>query len=339
MNFLAHSLISLEIDEKANKKTLYGNFAGDFYKGRVDKIELPEELKEGIVLHRMIDGISDRNENLLNELLVEKFGIFKGIVSDMIIDHFLAKNFDRLFNENINNIEKKILYNVSKNKSFFPKKFAGTFKWIESEKIMSNYKYFDFLERAFFGISQRLRKGEILRLAVRELEISKAAPSGKESAEIKKYDSLNAAAEDYAKVLQEISNYGSRKMLKSINPDVDKYVAKANNSSLKKQWEDSNTMLIEQFEVSVYQVNENGNNGEVVFLVKGYDEKALDKYLGDNASKYVTKVDNSKDEVEVDIEKYIKLQYNYLKSTKKINLATSTVKFRKGSDNKWQVVK
>ena len=169
--------------------------------------------------------------------------------------------------------------------------------------------------------------------------ISKAAPSGKESVEIKKYDSLNAAAEDYAKVLQEISNYGSRKMLKSINPDVDKYVAKANNSSLKKQWEDSNTMLIEQFEVSVYQVNENGNNGEVVFLVKGYDEKALDKYLGDNASKYVTKVDNSKDEVEVDIEKYIKLQYNYLKSTKKINLATSTVKFRKGSDNKWQVVK
>ena len=169
--------------------------------------------------------------------------------------------------------------------------------------------------------------------------IVNAAPSTKETAQVKKYDSLKTAASDYAKALQEISNYGSRKMLKSINPDVDKYVAKANNSALKKQWEESNTMLIEQFEVSVYQVNENGNNGEVVFLVKGYDEKALDKYLGDNASKYVTKVDNSKDEVEVDIEKYIKLQYDYLKKTKKINLATSTVKFVKGSDNKWQVVK
>ena len=169
--------------------------------------------------------------------------------------------------------------------------------------------------------------------------IVNAAPSTKETAQVKKYDSLKTAATDYAKALQEISNYGSRKMLKSINPDVDKYVAKANNSTLKKQWEESNTMLIEQFEVSVYQVNENGNNGEVVFLVKGYDEKALDKYLGDNASKYVTKVDNSKDEVEVDIEKYIKLQYDYLKKTKKINLATSTVKFTKGNDNKWQVVK
>jgi len=169
--------------------------------------------------------------------------------------------------------------------------------------------------------------------------IVNAAPSAKEAVQVKKYDSLKTAATDYAKALQEISNYGSRKMLKSINPDVDKYVAKANNSALKKQWEESNTMLIEQFEVSVYQVNENGNNGEVVFLIKGYDEKAMDKYLGDNASKYVTKVDNSKDEVEVDIEKYIKLQYDYLKKTKKINLATSTVKFVKGSDNKWQVVK
>lgn len=168
--------------------------------------------------------------------------------------------------------------------------------------------------------------------------VANAAPS-KESVEVKKYDSLKAAAEDYAKVLQEISNYGSRKMLKSINPDVDKYVTKKNNATLKKQWEDSNTMLIEQFDVSVYKVNENGNEGEVVFLIKGYDENALNKYLGDNASKYVEKVDNSKDEIEVNIDKYIKLQYDYLTKTKKINLATSTVKFKKGSDNKWQVVK
>ena len=168
--------------------------------------------------------------------------------------------------------------------------------------------------------------------------VANAAPT-KESAEVKKYDSLKAAAEDYAKVLQEISNYGSRQMLKSINSDVDKYVAKKNNATLKKQWEDSNTMLIEQFDVSVYKVNENGNEGEVVFLIKGYDENALNKYLGDNASKYVEKVDNSKDEIEVNIDKYIKLQYDYLTKTKKINLATSTVKFKKGSDNKWQVVK
>ena len=170
MNFLAHSLISLKIDEKENKKTLYANFAGDFYKGLVETIELPDELKEGIVLHRIIDKISDRNENFLNELLTEKFGIFKGIVSDMYIDHFLSKNFDSLFNDNLNNIENKILYNIKINEKFFPDNFKRTFQWLKSEKVMSSYQNINFLERAFYGISQRVRKGEILKSAIIELQ-------------------------------------------------------------------------------------------------------------------------------------------------------------------------
>jgi len=170
MNFLAHSLISLEIDEKENKKTLYANFAGDFYKGLVETIELPDELKEGVVLHRIIDKISDRNENFLNELLTEKFGIFKGIVSDMYIDHFLSKNFDSLFNDNLNNIENKILYNIKINEKFFPDNFKRTFQWLKSGKVMSSYQNINFLERAFYGISQRVRKGEILKSSIIELQ-------------------------------------------------------------------------------------------------------------------------------------------------------------------------
>lgn len=170
MNFLAHSLISLEIDEKENKKTLYANFAGDFYKGLVETIELPDELKEGVVLHRIIDKVSDRNENFLNELLTEKFGIFKGIVSDMYIDHFLSKNFDSLFNDNLNNIENKILYNIKINEKFFPDNFKRTFQWLKSGKVMSSYQNINFLERAFYGISQRVRKGEILKSSITELQ-------------------------------------------------------------------------------------------------------------------------------------------------------------------------
>ena len=149
MNFLGHSLISLEIDENTNKETLYGNFTGDFYKGLVERIELLENLKEGIILHRIIDKNSDRKENLLNELLTEKFGIFKGIVSDMYIDHFLSKNFCNLFNENIDDMERKILSKVGENKNIFPKDFDRIFKWLIDRNVMSNYKDIDFLERAF----------------------------------------------------------------------------------------------------------------------------------------------------------------------------------------------
>ena len=170
MNFLGHSLISLEIDEKENKETLYGNFTGDFYKGLVERIELSENLKEGIVLHRIIDKTSDRKENLLNELLAEKFGIFKGIVSDMFIDHFLSKNFNNLFNKNIDDIEREILDKVKEYKNIFPKDFERTFNWLNDRNVMANYKDIDFLERAFQGLAKNIRRGEILNLAVSELK-------------------------------------------------------------------------------------------------------------------------------------------------------------------------
>lgn len=170
MNFLGHSLISLEIDEKENKETLYGNFTGDFYKGLVERIELSENLKEGIVLHRIIDKTSDRKENLLNELLTEKFRIFKGIVSDMFIDHFLSKNFNNLFNKNIDDIEREILDKVKEYKNIFPKDFERTFNWLNDRNVMANYKDIDFLERAFQGLAKNIRRGEILNLAVSELK-------------------------------------------------------------------------------------------------------------------------------------------------------------------------
>lgn len=172
MNFLGHSMISWEIDEKIDKKkeTLYGNFAGDFYKGKIERIDLPVNLKEGLVLHRIIDGISDRNENFLNELLHEKFHHFKGIVSDMFIDHFLSKNFYRVFNENINDIEKKILYNLHYNSKFFTEEFERTLNWIRLERVLIKYADINFLEMAFQGISHRVRNGEILREGVTELK-------------------------------------------------------------------------------------------------------------------------------------------------------------------------
>ena len=175
MNYLAHSVISLEIDKKMSESTLYGNFAGDFYKGKVDKIDLQENLKNGIILHRLIDKISDREENFLNELLREKFGIFKGIVSDMYVDHFLCKNFENIFCENpdfenVEKVERKIIKNIEKYDEFFPSDFKSFFDWLKREKVLARYKNLDFLERVFLGMSKRVRKGEILRSAIDELK-------------------------------------------------------------------------------------------------------------------------------------------------------------------------
>ncbi len=154
--------------------------------------------------------------------------------------------------------------------------------------------------------------------------------------EVKKFSSLKDAGAEYAKAMAEVANFGSREMLQTVNKDVDEYIKKIEDPKLAKQWNEVNNMLIEQFEVSVYEVKENGDTGQIVFLIKGYDEDALNKYLTDNTSKYAT-VNKDKDEVEVDIDEYIRIEYNYLKTTPKINLATSTVNFKK-ENNQWKVI-
>ena len=113
-------------------------------------------------------------ENFLNEFLQEKFGIFKGIVSDMYVDHFLCKNFENIFSGNpdfgnVKKVERKIIKNIEKYDKFFPNDFKNFFDWLRREKVLARYKNLDFLERVFLGMSKRVRKGEILRNAVCEL--------------------------------------------------------------------------------------------------------------------------------------------------------------------------
>ena len=88
----------------------------------------------------------------------------------MFIDHFLSKNFNNLFNKNIDDIERKILSKVGENKNIFPKDFERTFDWLNDKNVMTNYKDIDFLERAFQGLARKVRKGEILNSAVAELK-------------------------------------------------------------------------------------------------------------------------------------------------------------------------
>ncbi|WP_409500647.1 ACP phosphodiesterase [Mannheimia glucosida] len=169
MNFLAHSLISLEIDTKTNQQTLYGNFAGDFYKGLIQNLDLADDLKGGVILHRLIDKICDRQDSFTTELLRNNFGRYKGIVSDIMIDHFLAKHFQALFGKDLNAVQRRIFQQINQHRAIFPENFIPMFNWLESRNALSSYADLEFLERVFIGMSSRVKKGEILRNAVTEI--------------------------------------------------------------------------------------------------------------------------------------------------------------------------
>ncbi|MDR3365649.1 MAG: ACP phosphodiesterase [Prevotellaceae bacterium] len=91
MNYLAHILLS---GGSAQRRT--GGFIADFVKGS-RLTGYPEEIRQGIVLHRRIDAFTDAHP-LVREsraLLRPYFGRYAGIFLDVFYDYFLAKNWER----------------------------------------------------------------------------------------------------------------------------------------------------------------------------------------------------------------------------------------------------
>ena len=165
MNYIGHSLISLEKD----KNNLFGNFSGDFYKGRIEELVLPDNIKEGVILHRQIDSITDTNNRLVDEI-DGKFGLYKGIMSDIFIDHFLSINIEKIANRPIGIITSEIFDEVDMYKDYYTERFKELYIWIKENDILNRYDDLDVLRRVFQGLSKRVRNGEILNLAVDELE-------------------------------------------------------------------------------------------------------------------------------------------------------------------------
>ena len=88
MNYLGHIYLSGYNDE-----LLVGNFIGDYVKGKA-YLNYPKVIKEGILLHRKIDDFTDSNEHWrhVKKSLQPIYRKYAGVVADIIIDHFLAKN-------------------------------------------------------------------------------------------------------------------------------------------------------------------------------------------------------------------------------------------------------
>ena len=187
MNFLGHSAISLKID----KNTLYGNFAGDFYKGTIESIEAPIVVKNGLKLHRKIDLESD-NDNLVTKHVNKKFGLFRSVISDIYIDHFISLNWDDIYKsgKNLEASVKDIYGELDKYKEYYTEDFKMVYSWIKKENILCSYKEISGIRRTFIGISRRVRRGEILEEAVEELINNYDLYSGLCAAEYKRIENI-----------------------------------------------------------------------------------------------------------------------------------------------------
>lgn len=135
MNFLAHLLLSYP-----NADEMAGNFMGDFIKGR-KYMDYPEPIKQGILLHRAIDDFTDNNAiaKELVALLRPVYNRYAGVVSDIIFDHILAKNFEDYCNLSLDDFAENAYELLIERRAILPHRLAYILDRIRESRRLQTY--------------------------------------------------------------------------------------------------------------------------------------------------------------------------------------------------------
>ena len=110
MNFLAHLFLSGAPTRPRYADVLLGNFIADSVPGH--QLETyPAPVQTGIRLHRAIDTFTDQHPVVrrgTQRLRLAGYGKYAGVISDMFLDHFLARNFHDYSPENLPDFAQRV---------------------------------------------------------------------------------------------------------------------------------------------------------------------------------------------------------------------------------------
>ena len=94
MNYVAHLFLAEPSDEHR-----IGSLLADFTVGTLDALrtKYSETIVAGIEHHRAVDRFTDTHRDVERALdgLKDRFGLYAGIVTDVVFDHFLLKHWRR----------------------------------------------------------------------------------------------------------------------------------------------------------------------------------------------------------------------------------------------------
>lgn len=135
MNYLGHIFLSGE-----SELLMVGNFIGDYVKGKQYE-NYPEEVKAGILLHRSIDHFTDNNQHWkeIRDLLKPIYGRYAGVVADIFIDHFLAKNWDRYSSIQLGWFSKWAYAVFLRNFELLPHRVQGFMPYLIQHRRLQSY--------------------------------------------------------------------------------------------------------------------------------------------------------------------------------------------------------
>lgn len=166
MNYLAHIYLS-----NNNTSIQIGNFIADSVKGKSYQ-KFPIDIQKGILLHWQIDWFTD------NDIIVKKskrrldnrYGHYKGVIIDILYDHFLAKNWTNYSNIPLHNFTQKFYTVLNKELETLPKRVQFITPYMIKDDWLANYASIEGIEKVLIGVNKRTQEKSQMHLAINDLK-------------------------------------------------------------------------------------------------------------------------------------------------------------------------
>ena len=177
MNFLAHLFLSGAPQAVAYADVLVGNFIADSVPGK--QLErYPAAVQTGIRLHRSIDAYTDQHpvvRRSTHRLRNAGYGKYAGVISDMFLDHFLARNFADYAPEPLAAFTQRVYAVFLARQAEMPARVQHFLPHLMHHNWLLGYAQLEGVGRARGGLSRRASAGSGMETAVTELQANYAA--------------------------------------------------------------------------------------------------------------------------------------------------------------------
>ena len=167
MNYLAHAYLSF-----GNPAWTTGNLISDFVKGK-KRYDYPEDIQQGIALHRAIDTYTDAHEGIVSakEIFRPHYRLYSGAFVDVAFDHFLANDRGQFENEAALEAFTATAYAaLLQHYHELPSEFHAMFDRMRQQNWLYNYHFRWGMERSFSGLVWRSKYMEESATAFRLFE-------------------------------------------------------------------------------------------------------------------------------------------------------------------------
>lgn len=138
MNYVAHLFLA-----KPNDAHRIGSLLADFTVGTLASLgtKYNSEVVAGIAHHRAVDKFTDCHAHVAKAVdsLAHRFGLYSGIIVDVVYDHFLLKHWHRFSDVPIEQFFDSVYLSLSQVDETYPEKFIQVVDGIIERRWLSSY--------------------------------------------------------------------------------------------------------------------------------------------------------------------------------------------------------